>query len=65
MICAKNFARLSSIMVLQTLLIFAFVMVAYDDSNYFEIVKTYSGLFERLTRGNYLKAQALQNDIGK
>ena len=23
---------------------FAFVMVAYDDSNYFEIVKTYSGL---------------------
>ena len=44
---------------------FAFVMVAYDDSNYFEIVKTYSGLFERLTRGNYLKAQALQNDIGK
>ena len=36
---------------------FAFVMMAYEDTNYFEIVKTYSGLFERLTRGNYLKQQ--------
>lgn len=36
---------------------FMFVMVAYDDSNYFEIVKTYSGLFERLTKANYQKWQ--------
>ena len=36
---------------------FAFVMVAYDDSNYFEIIKTYSGLFERLTRGNFQKME--------
>lgn len=36
---------------------FLFVMTAYDDSNYFEIVKTYSGLFERLTKSNYQKWQ--------
>jgi hypothetical protein len=36
---------------------FAFVMVAYDNTNYFEIVKIYSGLFERLTRGNFQKMQ--------
>lgn len=34
---------------------YAFVISNYDDSNYFEIVKTYSGLFERLTRGNFQK----------
>ena len=27
------------------------------DSNYFEILKTYSGLFERLTKGNFQKEQ--------
>lgn len=26
-----------------------------EDTNYFEILKTYSGLFERLTKANYLK----------
>ena len=36
---------------------FMFVMMAYEDSNYFEIVKTYSGLFERLTKSNYQKWQ--------
>lgn len=34
---------------------FVYVMGKYEDTNYFEIVKTYSGLFERLTRGNYQK----------
>lgn len=34
---------------------FVFVSTAYDDSNYFEILKTYSGLFERLTKANYQK----------
>lgn len=37
---------------------FEFVMMAYgEDLNYFEIVKTYSGLFERLTKSNYQKWQ--------
>lgn len=39
---------------------YAFAMTAFEDSNYFEIIKVYSGLFERLTRGNYLKLQALK-----
>ena len=36
---------------------FDFVMDNYvvNDSNYFEILKTYSGLFERLTKSNYQK----------
>lgn len=33
-------------------------VVSNYDSNYFEILKTYSGLFERLTKGNYQKAVA-------
>ena len=37
---------------------YAYVVSNYDDK-YFEIVKTYSGLFERLTRGNYLKEKAI------
>ena len=36
---------------------YVFVINAYDDTNYFEILKTYSGLFERLTRANYQKWQ--------
>lgn len=40
---------------------FMFVMENYEDTNYFEILKTYSGLFERLTRGNYLKFQEIKN----
>lgn len=37
---------------------FEFVLDNYEDTNYFEIVKTYSGLFERYTRANYQKWQA-------
>ena len=36
---------------------YAYVMMNYEDTNYFEIVKTYSGLFERLTRGNFQKME--------
>lgn len=36
---------------------YMFVVNAYDDTNYFEILKTYSGLFERLTRANFQKLQ--------
>lgn len=36
---------------------FEFVMDNYEDTNYFEIVKTYSGLFERYTKANYQKWQ--------
>lgn len=35
---------------------FDYVIMNYDE-NYFEIVKTYSGLFERLTKGNFQKEQ--------
>lgn len=34
---------------------YLYAMQKYDDTNYFEVLKTYSGLLERLTRGNYLK----------
>lgn len=34
---------------------FDYVISEYEDSNYFDILKTYSGLFERLTRANYQK----------
>lgn len=30
----------------------------FEDSSYFEILRTYSGLFERLTRANYQKEKA-------
>lgn len=36
---------------------FVFAMANYEDTNYFEILKTYSGLFEKLTRGNFQKLQ--------
>lgn len=36
---------------------YAYVLMNYEDSNYFEILKTYSGLFERLTKGNFQKWQ--------
>lgn len=39
---------------------FEFVLATYEDTNYFEILKTYSGLFERLTRGNFQKWQQMQ-----
>ena len=31
------------------------VIEAYDDSNYFDVLKSYSGLFERLTKANWQK----------
>lgn len=34
---------------------YVYVISTYEDTNYFEILKTYSGLFERLTRANYQK----------
>ena len=34
---------------------FDYVIETYEDINYFETVKTYSGLFEKLTRANYQK----------
>lgn len=34
---------------------YLYAMQKFDDTNYFEVLKTYSGLLERLTRGNYLK----------
>lgn len=41
---------------------FNFVVAAYEDSNYFDVLKSYSGLFERLCKGNYQKMQSsLQN----
>ena len=36
---------------------YLYVVSTYEDSNYFEILKTYSGLFERLTKANYQKWQ--------
>lgn len=34
---------------------YMYVISEFDDTNYFEILKTYSGLFERLTKSNYQK----------
>lgn len=34
---------------------YLYVVNNYEDSNYFDILKTYSGLFERLTKSNYQK----------
>lgn len=34
---------------------YAYVLLNFDDVTYFELLKTYSGLFERLTRGNFQK----------
>lgn len=39
---------------------YMYVVSTYEDSNYFEILKTYSGLFERLTRGNYQRWEVAQ-----
>ena len=36
---------------------FEYVIQNYQDSNYFETLRTNSGLFERLTRGNYQRYQ--------
>lgn len=40
------------------------VITFYEDSNYFEVLKTYSGLFERLTKANFQKWQMLKNSEG-
>lgn len=34
---------------------YEYVLITYEDLNYFDLVKTYSGLFERLTKGNFQK----------
>lgn len=34
---------------------YCYVLSNYEDLNYFDLVKSYSGLFERLTKGNYQK----------
>lgn len=34
---------------------YMYVVENFEDTNYFEILKTYSGLFERLTKGIYMK----------
>ena len=36
---------------------FMYVLSNYEDANYFEILKSNSGLFERLTKGNFQKWQ--------
>lgn len=36
---------------------YSYVIATYEDSNYFDILKTYSGLFERLCKGNFHKWQ--------
>lgn len=36
---------------------YIYVITHFEDSNYFEILKSYSGLFERLTKSNYQKWQ--------
>lgn len=33
--------------------LYEFVVDTYDDTNYFELLRTYSSFFERLTRGNF------------
>ena len=37
---------------------YMYVVSNFDDSNYFDVVISYSGFFERLTRGNYLQQKA-------
>ena len=39
---------------------YAYVITTYEDSNYFDILKSYSGLFERLCKGNYHKVLELE-----
>lgn len=34
---------------------YEYVLFNYEDLNYFDLVKTYSGFFERLTKGNFQK----------
>lgn len=43
---------------------YVYVMAKYgDDTLYFEMLKTHSGLFERLTKGNYLKWKSEMKSI--
>ena len=35
---------------------YMYVISNYEDSNYFELIKTHSGLFERLTKSNFQNA---------
>ena len=42
---------------------YSYVLSNYEDINYFDILKTYSGLYERLCKGNFHKWQErIQND---
>lgn len=43
---------------------YIYVITNFEDSNYFEILKSYSGLFERLTKSNYQKWQ-MQKELQK
>lgn len=43
--------------------LYIYIMSNYNDSNYFELLRTNSGFFERLTRGNYQKS--LELDLHK
>lgn len=36
---------------------YIYILSTYEDSNYFDVLKSYSGLLERLTRANYQKWQ--------
>lgn len=36
---------------------YIYVIETYEDTNFFEILRSHSGLFERLTRSNYQKVQ--------
>lgn len=36
---------------------YMYVVSEFEDSNYFDLLKTYSGLFERLTKANWQKQQ--------
>ncbi len=42
---------------------YLYVIATYEDINYFEIVKTYSGLFERLTKSNYQRSQRNKHKV--
>ena len=48
-------------------LFYMYVMSNFEDTNYFEIIKSHSGLFERLTKSNYQRAYLIRmhkEDIG-
>jgi predicted RNA-binding Zn-ribbon protein involved in translation (DUF1610 family) len=42
---------------------YSFVVDTYEDMNYIEVMRSYSGHFERLTRGNYQKWEQEQRGL--